>query len=599
LPLPGYDPDKILLDPYGRAVAMPPTYDRAAAGRPGDNAATAMKSVVVDASAYDWEGDRPLRRSFAATVIYELHVRGFTRHPSSGVAPEKRGTYAGLIEKIPYLQDLGVTAVELLPVYQFDPATAPPGLVNYWGYQPVSFFAPHTAYSSRPEPLGVLDEFRDMVKALHKAGIEVILDVVYNHTAEAFGDGATLSFRGLANHVCYVLDPADKARYADYTGCGNTFNAGHTVVRRLILDSLRYWAQEMHIDGFRFDLASVLARGEHGAALPNPPVIWDIEADPALAGVKLVAEAWDAAGLYQVGTFVGDAWKEWNGKFRDDVRCFVKSDNGAVAVLAQRLTGSPDVYGKDVREPEQSVNFVTVHDGFTLNDLLSYNDKHNETNGEENRDGANDNYSWNCGVEGSTDDPVVEAMRNRQIKNFFTLLLTSVGAPLLLMGDEVRRTQQGNNNGYCQDNELSWFDWTLVDKHSNVRRFVKELIAGRLAWGQGRTDDDILLDLLRRVDFQFFDVDLNPADVGETSHSLAVARKSPSGMNSFFFMINAYWEPLTFRAPSLASDKEGWRVWIDTSQPSPHDIHGWTDAPLLSGTKYVVAPRSVVVLAAD
>ncbi len=340
-----YEPDKVLLDPYGRAVAMPSTYDRAAAGRPGDNAATAMKSVVVDAAAYDWEGDRPLRRSFAATVVYEMHVGGFTRHPSSGVAPEKRGTYAGLIEKIPYLQDLGITAVELLPVYQFDPFTAPPGMVNYWGYQPVSFFAPHTGYSSRQEPLAVLDEFRDMVKALHKAGIEVILDVVYNHTAEAFGDGATLSFRGLANDTYYVLDPADKSRYADYTGCGNTFNAGHAVVRRLIADSLRYWAQEMHIDGFRFDLASVLTRGEHGETLPNPPVIWDIESDPALAGVKLIAEAWDAAGLYQVGSFVGYAWKEWNGKFRDDVRSFVKSDNGYVAALMQRMTGSPDVYG--------------------------------------------------------------------------------------------------------------------------------------------------------------------------------------------------------------------------------------------------------------
>ena len=540
-----------------------------------------------------------MRRSFAATVVYEMHVGGFTRHPNSGVAPEQRGTYAGLIEKIPYLQDLGITAVELLPVYQFDPLTAPPGMVNYWGYQPVSFFAPHTAYSSRQEPLAVLDEFRAMVKALHKAGIEVILDVVYNHTAEAFGAGATLSFRGLANDVYYVLDPADKSRYADYTGCGNTFNARHTIVRRLILDSLRYWAQEMHIDGFRFDLASVLARGEQGEPLPNPPVIWDIESDPALAGVKLIAEAWDAGGLYQVGTFVGDAWKEWNGKFRDDVRSFVKSDNGRVAALVQRLTGSPDVYGKDVREPEQSVNFVTVHDGFTLNDLVSYNDKHNEANGEENRDGANDNYSWNCGVEGPTADPVVEALRNRQVKNLFTLLLTSVGAPLLLMGDEVRRTQQGNNNGYCQDNDLNWFDWTLVEKHSDVRRFVKELIAGRLAWGQGRTDDDVLVDLLRRVDFQFFDVDLNPVDEGETSHSLAVSRRSPGGLVQFFSMINAYWEPLTFQTPPLAPDKQGWRVWIDTSQPSPHDIHGWNDAPLLTGTTYEVGPRSIVVLAAD
>ena len=593
-----FDPEKVLLDPYGRAVAMPANYDRAAASRPGDNAVTAMKSVVVDSSAYDWEGDRPLRRSFAATVCYEMHVGGFTRHPNSGVAADKRGTYAGLVEKIPYLQDLGITAVELLPVYQFDPQTAPPGLVNYWGYQPISFFAPHTAYSARQAPLAVLDEFRDMVKALHKAGIEVILDVVYNHTAEAFGEGATMSFRGLANDTYYVLDPADKSRYADYTGCGNTLNAGHTVVRRLILDSLRYWAQEMHIDGFRFDLAAVLARGEHGEPLASPPVIWDIEADPALAGVKLIAEAWDAAGLYQVGSFVGDAWKEWNGKFRDDVRSFLKSDDGRVTALTHRLTGSPDIYAQDVREPEQSVNFVTVHDGFTLNDLVSYNEKHNEANGEENRDGANDNYSWNCGVEGPTDDPAIEALRNRQVKNFFTLLLLSVGAPLINMGDEVRRTQQGNNNGYCQDNEISWFDWSLVDKHADVYRFVKELIAARLSFGQGRTDTDILVDLLRRVHFRFYDINLNPADEGLTSHSLAVARDSANGAVQFFLMINAYWEPLTFHTPLRDPGEHGWRLWIDTSQPSSHDIHNWDDAPLLTDPVYTVGPRAIVVLAA-
>ena len=510
----------------------------------------------------------------------------------------RRGTYAGLIEKIPYLQELGITAVELLPVYQFDPQTAAPGLVNYWGYQPVSFFAPHTAYSSRQEPLAVLDEFRDMVKALHRAGIEVILDVVYNHSAEAFGDGATLSFRGLANDVYYVLDPADPSRYADYTGCGNTLNADHPVVRRLILDSLRYWVQEMHVDGFRFDLASVLARGEDGQPLANPPVIWDIESDPALAGVKLIAEAWDAAGLYQVGAFVGDSWSEWNGMFRDDVRSFVKSDNGYAAALAQRLTGSPDLYGLDVRNPEQSVNFITVHDGFTLNDLVSYNDKHNEANGEENRDGADDNRSWNSGVEGPTDDPAIESLRNRQVKNFFTLLLTSVGAPLILMGDEVRRTQQGNNNTYCQDNELSWFDWTLLDKHVDTLRFVKRMIADRLHWGAGRTDDDVLVDLLQRVQIQFFDVDLNPPDLGRDSHSIAMLRRTPSGLAQIFVMINAYWEPLTFMIPLLDAEHEGWRLWIDTSHPSPHDIYERDRAPLLAGNAYEVGPRSIVALVA-
>ena len=601
-----FDADKVLLDPYGRCVAMPASYSREAASRPGDNAATAMKSVVVDSAGYDWQGDQPLRRPIAQTVIYEMHVAGFTRHPNSGVTPEKRGTYAGLIEKIPYLQDLGITAVELLPVYQFDPSTAPTGLANYWGYQPISFFAPHTAYSSRQDPgargagargaLGVLDEFRDMVKALHKAGIELILDVVYNHTAEAYGDGATLSLRGLANDVYYVLDPADKSCYADYTVCGNTLNAGHAVVRRLISDSLRYWVQEMHVDGFRFDLAAVLTRGDDGAPLSNPPVIWDIETDPALAGIKLFAEAWDAAGLYEVGSFVGDAWLEWNGRFRDDVRSFVKSDNGTVSTLAKRLTGSPDIYGKDAREPEQSINFITVHDGFTLNDVVSYNAKHNEANGEANQDGSNDNGSWNCGVEGPTDDPAVETLRNRQVKNFFTLLLTAVGAPLIQMGDEVRRTQQGNNNVYCQDNELSWFDWTLLDKHADIHRFVKQLIADRLDFGQGRTADDTLNELLKRVKIEFRGATQAAPDVGNTSHALAMSRISPSGKDVFYLMFNAYWEPLDFALPAPPAATQGWRLWIDTSKPSPGDITHRDAAPPVAEDLYQVGPRSVVAL---
>jgi isoamylase len=593
-----YDADKVLLDPYGRGVAVPASYSREAASRPGDNTATAMKSVVVDSSVYDWEGDQPLRRPIPQTVIYEMHLAGFTRHPSSGVTPEKRGTYAGLVEKIPYLQDLGITAVELLPVFQFDPQTAPPGLVNYWGYQPIAFFAPHTAYSSRQDPLGVLDEFRDMVKALHRAGIEVILDVVYNHTAEAFGEGATLSFRGLANDVYYILDPADKSRYADYTGCGNTLNAGHTVVRRLICDSLRYWVQEMHVDGFRFDLAAVLTRDDDGRPLPNPPVIWDIDSDPVLAGSKLIAEAWDAAGLYQVGAFVGDVWKEWNGRFRDDVRGFVKSDNGFVPALAQRLVGSPDVYGSVQREPERSINFVTVHDGFTLNDVVSYNDKHNEANGEANRDGSNENRSWNCGVEGPTDDLVVEALRNRQVKNFFTLLLTSIGGPLIQMGDEVRRTQRGNNNAYCQDNEISWFDWSLVDKHADIHRFVKTLIPARLHYGQGRSEADTLPRLLKSVNVAFHGVTQATPDESPTSHALALSRTSFSGKELIYLMFNAYWEPLDFVLPAAPMPEHGWQLWIDTSRPSPDDIYGWDAMPTVTGESYRVCPRSIVALAA-
>ena len=363
-------------------MAVPENYSRISAQQPGNNVATAMKSVVVDNSAYDWEGDRPINRPYSQTVIYEMHVGGFTRHPNSDVLPEKGGTYSGLIEKIPYLQKLGITAVELLPVFQFDDQDAPEGLVNYWGYSPVSFFAPHSGYCSGPDPLAPLDEFRDMVKALHRAGIEVILDVVYNHTAEGGDSGPTFCFKGLENSTYYILD-RDRSRYANYSGTGNTFSATDTVARRLILDSLHYWVTEMHVDGFRFDLASALTRGASGEPFSYPTTLWDIESDPRLANTKLIAEAWDAAGLYQVGSFIGDRWNEWNGKFRDDVRSFVKGDSDSVAALPSRMLASPDLYGHEKREPEQSINFVTAHDGFTLNDLVSYNEKHNLANGEE------------------------------------------------------------------------------------------------------------------------------------------------------------------------------------------------------------------------
>ena len=348
-----FDASKVLLDPYGRAVVVPEAYSRPLASQHGQNDAIAMKSVVVDLAAYDWQGDAPLGRSFASTVIYEMHVAGFTRHSSSGVAEQLRGTYAGMIEKIPYLQDLGITAVELMPIFQFDRQDCPPGLVNYWGYSPVSFFAPHAGYSYRKDALGPVDEFRDLVKALHRAGIEVILDVVFNHTAEGDEAGPTLCFRGLANQEYYILDH-DRARYADYSGTGNTLNANQPIVRRMILDSLRYWVAEMHVDGFRFDLAAILARDESGRPLENPPALWDIETDPVLAGTKLIAEAWDAAGLYQVGSFIGDSWKEWNGRFRDDIRRFMKSDRGTVPMLAQRVLGSPDIFGHREREPSRA-----------------------------------------------------------------------------------------------------------------------------------------------------------------------------------------------------------------------------------------------------
>ena len=594
-----FDPDKVLLDPYGRAVCVPKAYSRPLASRRGDNTATAMKSVVVDPSQYDWEGDAPLQRPFAKTVIYEMHVAGFTRHPSSRVGAEQRGTYAGMIEKIPYLQELGISAVELLPIFAFDERDGPPGLGNYWGYQPLSVFAPHDLYSSRPDPLGAVDEFRDMVKALHRAGIEIILDVVYNHTTEGNEEGPTICFRGLANDTYYILSE-DKSRYADYTGCGNTLNANEPIVRRLILDSLRYWVSEMHVDGFRFDLASILSRDQDGRPMASPPILWDIESDPVLANVKLIAEAWDAAGLYQVGHFVGDSWKEWNGRFRDDLRAFLKGDNGMAAAVAFRLTGSPDVYELEEREAEQSVNFVTCHDGFTLNDLVSFNSKHNDENGEGNRDGADNNTSWNCGAEGPTADPEVERLRTRQIKNFLTLTFLATGTPMLLMGDEVRRTQSGNNNAFCQNNETSWFDWSLVEKHAGLHRFVKELIALRMNRILPIDRLDMTLtELLRRQPFQWHGVKLSAPDWSHESHTLAATVRLLGYPLLLHFIINAYWEALEFEIPAPAEAQESWRRCVDTALDPPDDIRAWTDAQIVQSPTYRVRPRSVVVLLAQ
>jgi glycogen operon protein len=590
-----FDPAKILLDPYGRGVVVPRHYSREAADLPGDNAATAMKSVVVDPGAYDWEGDAPLHHPSARTIIYEMHVRGFTRHPSSGLAEKTRGTYAGLIEKIPHLQQLGITAVELLPVFGFDSQDGPPGKINYWGYAPISFFAPHQAYSSRRDPLGAVDEFRDMVKALHRAGIEVILDVVFNHTAEGNHAGPTLSFRGIDNPTYYILEEGGW-RYANYTGCGNTLNANHPIVRRLIVDSLRYWVEQMHVDGFRFDLASILSRDPSGQPLPNPPVLWDIESDPILAGTKLLAEAWDAAGLYQVGSFVGDAWKEWNGRFRDDVRDFFRGEPGSVRRVADRLVGSPEIYAHKEREAEQSVNFVTCHDGFTLNDLVSYNGKHNEANGEDNRDGANDNRSWNCGVEGPTEDPAVEKLRNRQVKNFLTVTLLSLGVPMIVMGDEVRQTQGGNNNAYCHDNEISWFDWTRLRKHADVLRFVSLLIGPRSTRAAEPELQRIsLTTFLREANKAWHGVKLFEPDWGDQSHTLVLGGELKREDLGFYLILNAYWEPLDFELPEPEAGGS-WRRWIDTALDSPQDIAPWKTGPTVSSQTYRVEARSAVVL---
>ena len=590
-----FDPSKLLLDPYGRAVAVPKNYSRAAICRGSDGVASAMKSVVTDTRSYDWEGDVPLHRPWSRTIIYEMHVRGFTAHPSSGLPESNRGTYAGLVEKIPYLQQLGISAVELLPVFQFDPQDAPPGLTNYWGYSPVSFFAPHLGYSSRPEPLAALDEFRDMVKALHRAGIEVILDVVFNHTAEGADDGPTLCFRGLDNPTYYLLGE-DRSRYENFTGTGNTLKANHPVVRRMILDSLRYWVNEMHVDGFRFDLASILARDASGAVMSNPPIIWDIESDPGLAGTKFIAEAWDAAGLYQVGSFVGDSWKEWNDHFRDDVRDFFRGANGSVTRFADRLLGSPSIYGQREREAEESVNFIACHDGFTVNDVVSYDHKHNVENGEDNRDGRDDNRSCNYGVEGPNNDPEIEKLRNRQVKNLLATTLLSIGVPMLLMGDEVRRTQHGNNNAYCQDNETSWFDWNLLSPHADVLRFVKLLIKTRATKDIEHERRRVSLSqVLGEAKYSWHGIKLNQPDWSSVSHSLALSAEPKDEALLLHVIFNAYWEALDFELPTVTAN---WWRWIDTALDPPQDVCEWNTGVEVKSGIYRAGARSVVVLIA-
>ncbi len=591
-----FDGEKLLLDPYGRGIAYPKAFSRAAACAPGDNTGKAMKSVVIDPRNYDWEGDDHPRTSFRRTVVYELHVRGFTANPNSGLEATKRGTFAGLKEKIPYLRDLGITAVELMPVFAFDPQDAPAGRTNYWGYSPVSFFSLHPGYASVQDPQQAVDEFRDLVKALHRAGIEVILDVVYNHTAEGGANGPTYSWRGLANRGYYLLDPHDRAIYRDYTGCGNTMRANHPIVRRMIVDSLRWWVREMHVDGFRFDLASILSRDDKGDAVENPPAIWDIESDPILCNSKLIAEAWDAAGLYQVGSFVGDSWKEWNGRFRDDVRRFIHGERGSVRSLPPRLVASPDLYASDGREPEQSVNFVTCHDGFTLNDLVSYATKHNEANGESNRDGADWNHSSNHGVEGPTDDPAIEALRHRQVKNFLTLTLLSMGTPMLSMGDEVRRTQDGNNNAWCQDNAGAWFDWSLIERRHDLIRFVRSLVRARTHSERRLATGTTLHEILTRADLRWHGVELDRPDWGEDSHSLAFEAHRPDGLHAYLAM-NAYTDPLEFTLPELPGGHH-WHRRLDTALPCPDDVPDGPDFPIVPGSTYRVADRSLVLLIA-
>lgn len=605
---------KLLLDPYARALIGTDLWDFNPAR--GFDAGSALEDLSFSAednihrsakclifnSEFDWEGDVPPVLSWEDTIIYETHVRGLTVHPSSGVkAP---GTFLGLIEQIPYFKELGITAVELMPVQEFNsnelvtinPFTGE-RLRNYWGYNTVSFFAPKESYAGGSEPGCQVTEFKTMVKELHRAGIEVILDIALNHTAEGSQFGPTLNFRGLDNKIYYLLD-SNPRFYKDFSGCGNTMNCNHPVVRDYILDCLRYWVVEMHIDGFRFDLASVLGRDENGDILLNPPLLRRIYEDPILRGTKLIAEAWDAGGAYQVGTFPGIRCSEWNGRYRDEVRRFWRGDPGMVGALAARICGSADLYERFGKEPLNSINFITCHDGFTLNDLVSYRYKHNEANGEDNRDGMDENYSDHYGMEGETDDPVIEAVRLRQIKNMLATLFVSRGIPMLLGGDEFRRTQQGNNNAYCQDNEISWYDWNLFQRHNEVFRFTREMIAFRkrhkvLRVQKFYTDRDIFW-------FDHYGEVPDWQGPGCTLGCLVIPEKCQSEITDrlLCLLFNAESFEVDFALPAITGGI--WRVAVDTANPCPADIfeEGREEFPDRQ-EQYRLQPRSMVILLSD
>jgi len=591
--------DLILLDPYARALTPSRWGERRdELGR--------RPCCLIDSSSFDWEGDRPLGIPLRDSIIYELHVRGFTRHESSGV--RHPGTFLGLIEKIPYLRELGITAVELMPVTEFNehettfrhPDTGE-RLLNFWGYSPLSFFAPKAGYAAAGDPLA---EFRTMVKAMHRAGIEVILDMVFNHTAEGGADGPTTSLRGLDNTIYYLLDPLSRD-YLNFSGCGNTCNCNHPIVRSLIIDALRWWVVEMHVDGFRFDLASILGRDTKGHVLANPPVVERIAEEPVLADTKIIAEAWDAAGLYQVGSFSPNRrWAEWNGRFRDDVRAFMRGDAGMVPRLATRIAGSSDLYQGSGRHPCNSVNLLTSHDGFTLNDLVSYERKHNRANGEEGRDGDNHNLSWNSGVEGETDDPAVLTLRGRRIRTMAVILLLSQGTPMLLAGDEFGRGQGGNNNAYCQDNEISWLDWRLADDNTKQLRFFRRLI--RL-----RREHQIF----HRRDF--FSAGLPPeqreviwqgAHAGEEDWrdearflAFVLNGHGPTGRrdDDFFIALNGHRDqPVRCRVPPPPPNGPArrWRRIIDCGASSPHDFPAKGRGRLAPAGSWLVVPAMAALV---
>lgn len=605
-----FNPHKLLLDPFARALAGIKDWDfLAARGYDStstladlsistvDDAATTPKCIFTN-DQFDWETDAPPKHSASDTVIYETHVRGFTIHPSSGVASP--GTFIGLTEKIPYLQDLGVTAIELMPVLEFNenesnrlnPITGGK-LRNYWGYNPVAFFAPKQSYSIAGPHRRQTLEFREMIKAFHRAGIEVILDVVLNHTAEGNETGPTISLRGVENSIFYMLQENGRRYYKDFTGAGNTLNANHPIVREFVMLVLRYWVMHMHVDGFRFDLASVLGRDEHGNILRNAPLLESIAEDPILRDIKIIAEAWDAGGAYQVGSFSTRRWTEWNGRFRDDVRRFWNGDAGMMGLFASRICGSSDLYQGSGKGPGSSLNFVTSHDGFTLNDLVSYKQKHNDENGEYGRDGTDANYSDNCGVEGPSDDPRVEGMRNRLIKAFLLTLFVSRGVPMLLGGDEFRRSQRGNNNAYCQDNEVSWFDWSMAEKHKEIRDFARGMIAFRRAHPILRKEV-----FYTEADIKWFAPHGGIPDwTDERQKSFAcliLGQTEPD----LFLMFNADTRSVDFAIPALPATKK-WRLGVDTSRSAPDDLFEAGKEPLMQSQIFRVEPRSSAILLTD
>ncbi len=599
-----FDKGRVLVDPYAKALSGGSQWGDTLHLQTSISATgmvRARHSKVVDDDSFDWGYDQPLNYHLADSIIYELHIRGFTQHPSSKV--NNPGTFRGLLEKIPYLKELGITAVELMPITEFEENDNPRAnpltgeqLKNFWGYHPITFFAPKASYASVPEQDGMVREFKALVKALHEAGIEVILDIVFNHTAEGDARGPTFSFRGIDNYIYYIVDPKT-GDYANFSGCGNTLNCNHPVVRTMIMECLQYWVTEMHVDGFRFDLASILGRGRDGSVLSNPPLLEKIAGDPVLANTKLIAEAWDAAGLYQVGTFPHwGRWAEWNGQYRDDIRRFVRGDPGQVPLLATRLMGSPDLYQGSGRMPYHSINFVTSHDGFTLADLVSYNQKHNKANGEGNRDGLNENFSWNCGVEGVSPDPPISQLRLRQIKNYAVLLLLSQGVPMILAGDEFGRTQKGNNNAYCQDNEISWMDWGLLKANAGLFRFFKHLIRLRKKRTRLRGRQFLENGVSTYARISWHGVRLNQPDWSWESRSLALHWHGTAHAYDLYLIFNSYWEPLTFELPPLLSERRWFRL-IDTSLESPEDIVDEGKEKVISPQQSCFsAPRSVVVL---